>query len=168
MTPELIKTIVQLRAAVGLLGEQGPKAWWPSAFFSASSRSFLSPLFPRTLPLSQLQGVTAAAARVHDERIGVGSVFHLFRLPEDIEQAAHRLLEQGELARQLSTSVTDRESALDSLNALAASQQPPGGGPIRVGRVDQLSNPGSWRLVAAHYAAAFQVSLEVFPFFSAT
>lgn len=167
MSTEIVNTVSGLRLAVGYLGEQDCHGWWPSAFLGASSKPFLSPVFPKTTVLAQCRGVTHAAARVHDERIGVGSVFHLFRLPEDIEQALHRLLEQQEPAQRLSSAVTDKQSALTSLRALAASKQPPGSGPVRVGRAADLSKLDSWRVVAAHYAAGFQASSEVFPFFSA-
>jgi len=168
MTPEVVNSVASLRLLVGFLGEQEQAGWWPSAFFGASSKPFLSPVFPKTTVLAQCRGVTHAAARVHDERIGVGSVFHLFRLPEDIEQAVHRLLEQQEPAQRLSSAVNDKQSAITSLKALAASKQPPGSGPVRVGRAADLGKLDSWRVVAAHYAAGFQASSEVFPFFSAT
>jgi hypothetical protein len=168
MSPEVVDSVAALRLAVGFLGEQEQAGWWPSAFLGASSKPFLSPVFPKTTVLAQCRGVTHAAARVHDERIGVGSVFHLFRLPEDIEQAVHRLLEQQEPAQRLSSAVKDQQSALTSLKALAASKQPPGNGPVRVGRAADLSKLDSWRVVAAHYVAGFQASSEVFPFFSAT
>ncbi|MBX3380232.1 MAG: BrxE family protein [Phycisphaeraceae bacterium] len=168
MSPENIECVATLRLAVGFLGEQGQAGWWPGTFLGASSTPFLSPVFPKTTVLAQCRGVTHAAARVHDERIGVGSVFHLFRLPEDIEQALHRLLEQQEPAQRLSSAVKDTQSALTSLKALAASKQSPGNGPVRVGRAVDLSTLDSWRVVAAHYAAGFQASSEVFPFFSAT
>lgn len=168
MSPEVVDSVAALRLAVGFLGEQEQAGWWPSAFLGASSKPFLSPVFPKTTVLAQCRGVTHAAARVHDERIGVGSVFHLFRLPEDIEQSVHRLLEQHEPAQRLSSAVKDKQSALSSLKAIAASQRPTGSGPVRVGRAVDLTKLDSWRVVAAHYAAGFHASSEVFPFFSAT
>jgi len=168
MHPDLTRSLVALRIAVGLLGESVRPGWWPSSFFAASSKSFLSPIFPRAAILAQCRGVTHAAACVHDERIGVGSVFHLFRLPEEMEQSIHRLLEQQEHEQKLSVVVNDDQSALAALNSLAASKQAPGNGPVRVGRSGDLIRLDSWRVVAAHYASGFQASSEVFPFFSAT
>jgi hypothetical protein len=168
MSSEIVDSVALLRLAVGLLGEQAQPAWWPSAFLGAASKPFLSPVFPKTTVLVQCRGVTHAAARVHDERIGVGSVYHLFRLPEDIEQAIHRLFEQPEHAQRLSALVKDRESALSALKALAANTKASSNGPVRIGRATDLSSTDSWRAVAAHYAAGFHASSEVFPFFSAT
>jgi len=92
MQPEHLENVAAMRAAVGFLGEKEQAGWWPSSFFGIGSTAFLSPLFPRTHFLAQCQGVTCAASRKHDERIGVGQVYHLFRLPEDIEQGIHHLL----------------------------------------------------------------------------
>jgi len=168
MSPEVIESVASLRLAVGLLGEQAQPAWWPSAFLGATSKPFLSPVFPKTTVLAQCRGVTHAAARTHDERIGVGSVFHLFRLPEDIEQAIHRLLEQPEPAQRLSALVKDKASAVSALKSLATNKKAAGDGPVRVGRATDLGDHESWRSVAAHYASGFHASSEVFPFFSAT
>jgi hypothetical protein len=168
MSPEVVDSVAALRLAVGFLGEHEQAGWWQSAFLGVSSKPFLSPVYPKTAVLAQCRGVTHAAARVHDERIGVGSVFHLFRLPEDIEQAVHRMLEQHEAAQRLSSAVKDKQSALSALEALALSKRPTGNGPVRVGQVVDLVKLDSWRVVAAHYAAGFQASSEVFPFFSAT
>ena len=44
--------------------------------------------------LAQYHGVSEAARRVHDEHLSVGS-FHLFRLPEEMEQDLHALLQAG-------------------------------------------------------------------------
>ena len=74
-------TIAELRVLVGYLGEKGQANWWGSEFFSATATAFLAPIFNRSLFLAQYQGATAAAAKVHDEAIGVGRIFHLFRLP---------------------------------------------------------------------------------------
>ncbi|MEI6263193.1 MAG: BrxE family protein, partial [Deltaproteobacteria bacterium] len=71
-----------MRLLVGYLGEKDQFNWWPTTFICSFSNLFLSPVFPRTTLLSQYHGILEAARRLHDERIGVGSVFHLFRLPE--------------------------------------------------------------------------------------
>lgn len=54
---------------------------------------------------------------MHDERIGVGQVYHLFRLPEDFEQAVHRILHRLEIARQVQQLVTSRKAALQFLRS---------------------------------------------------
>ena len=74
-------TIAELRVLIGYLGEKGQANWWGSEFFSTTAAAFLAPIFNRSLFLAQYQGATAAAAKIHDEAIGVGSIYHLFRLP---------------------------------------------------------------------------------------
>ena len=92
MDTNLLETITKLRLYIGYLGEKDQFGWWVSSFFAPSSNAFFEPLFGRTQYLAQCNGVTRAAALVHDERIGVGHVYHLFRLPEDLEQGLHREL----------------------------------------------------------------------------
>ena len=74
-------TIAELRVLIGYLGEKDQANWWGCEFFSATATAFLAPIFNRSLFLAQYQGATAAAAKVHDEAIGVGRIYHLFRLP---------------------------------------------------------------------------------------
>jgi len=91
LRPEFLAT---LRATIGYLGEREQFAWWQSSFFDQGSSAFLTPVFARTHVLAQVAGVTRAAALVHDKWIGVGDAYHLFRMPEDVEQAIHRALHQ--------------------------------------------------------------------------
>lgn len=87
-----LQGIVRLRMVVGHLGEKGQHEWWSSAFFSTTASAFLDPVFGKTAILAQYHGVCEAVRRVHDEHIGVGRVFHLFRLPESLEQQLFELL----------------------------------------------------------------------------
>jgi hypothetical protein len=160
------ESLASLRLAVGLLGEQGdPKPWWTSNFFGAGSTAFLAPMFSRTLLLAQYHGVLQAAARVHDEHIGVGRVYHLFRLPEDIEYGIHASLQDGRPGSV--PDLLDRAAALDRLRQVAAGAT--GGlteGPVRVGDGQLLRSPAAWPLVAALYALAFDGGIQVFPYFA--
>ena len=94
--------LARLRLLVGFLGEQNHFNWWNCSFFSPSSKSFLAPVYGKTLFLAQYYGVQEAAIKVHDNYIGVGrGVFHSFRLPESIEQKLHAILCAAEIANQL-------------------------------------------------------------------
>ena len=93
---------VALRLAVGLLGEQEQSAWWPSGFLGRHAQAFLNPVFGGKTRMAQYHGVTEAACRIHDERIGVGRVFHLYRLPETIEQKMASALQEGSLPEDVS------------------------------------------------------------------
>ena len=167
MTQELLKTLLKLRAVVGFLGEQGDAKRWPSAFFAKSSGAFLSPLFPRTINISQLRGVTCAAARVHDERIGVGDVYHLFRLPEELEQALHTIILKPEIGKLFQTLTLHPEAAMQDLSRIADSNIATSIGPTRIGALTDLAGIANWQKVASHYQFGFRNEAEVYPFFSA-
>src|SRR5579883_2609864 len=113
-TPELA-LLARLRILIGYLGESAQFGWWSSNFFGPGSKAFLSPVFARTSLLAQYHGVTAAAAKVHDEHIGVGRVYHLFRLPEDLEHALHVVLHDEKTAGSLAGLVNGRDAGLATL-----------------------------------------------------
>ena len=166
MTSEELETLVCIRAVVGFLGEKDQHAWWTSSFFSKSAIAFLTPLFPRTQVLSQTAGVTAAATVLHDDRIGVGQVFHLFRLPEDLEQSIHRTLHDPAAGIRIGKLVSTAESTLDGLKVIAVVKTKASPGPLRVGDVYDLRDPSLWKNVAAIYAEAFESGRQVFPYFA--
>src|SRR5947207_11300108 len=101
MNAKLIHQTIVLRLAVGILGEHGQAAWWPSMFLGQHANAFLSPIFGSKTRMAQYHGVTEAACRIHDERIGVGRVFHLFRLPETIEQRLSAAFQEGSLPEEV-------------------------------------------------------------------
>jgi hypothetical protein len=160
-----IDTLAKMRAVVGYLGEKGQHSWWPSVFFATSSTAFLTPAFPRTRLLAQCNGVTRAAAVVHDERIGVGSVYHLFRLPEDLERALYQALHDKTLCEDITALCISKEAALDYLYVEAGSNRTSAIGPTKVGSVSDLMHDEPWRVAAAHYLHGYGSSTQVFPYF---
>jgi hypothetical protein len=164
-----LEAIGKLRAAIGYLGEREQYAWWQSSFFSPGSRAFLAPVFARTQLLAQCTGVMGAAARVHDERIGVGRVFHLFRLHEDMEQGIHHALHDETLGAKIMQLVVNREAALAYLRLQARAVRggnKAGVGPVRIGGTHDLSDPDYWQIAAAHYLRGFEQGAQVFPYFA--
>lgn len=166
MEATLLKQLVTLRTVVGYLGERDQYGWWQSSFFAPGSQAFLAPMFGRTQLLAQCNGVTRAAAVVHDERIGVGNVYHLFRLPEDIEQALHRSLHGQELKITINALCASKEAAFDYLRKEARALSNRGMGPTSVGATHSIHHQGSWRGVAALYLHACDDGLEVYPYFA--
>lgn len=160
-----IKNIAYLRMAVGLLGEQANPKWWTSSFCNAQSKVFLSPIIPRTYGFAQFQGVVCAAAIVHDDRIGVGKVFHLFRLPEDIEQALLKTA-KDEIKGYFTDIMKDAVSAARFLFELGGRIQKASLGPVKVGPLSALRNASAWKDTAACYLNGFENKRETFPFFS--
>ncbi len=166
MEADHLVKLATLRILVGYLGEREHFAWWQSAFFASGSQAFLAPLFARTQLLAQCNGVIRAAALIHDERIGVGHVYHLFRLPEDVEQGIYRLLNDDEVCERVETHLANRETALASLRELADRQEIASMGPTRVGATSNLRTMDSWSVAAAHYLHAFEHGSQVYPYFA--
>ena len=166
MNGSQLEALTLLRTVVGYLGEREHHSWWQSSFLNVTSRAFLTPVFARTHILAQYSGVTHAAAIIHDARIGVGSVFHLFRLPEDIEQGLHRTLSDASLAARIEVAVRDQDSALAYLTTRSTPVPTSSLGPTRVGDIHDLRSERFWSVVAGHYAQAFFTNSEIYPYFT--
>lgn len=159
-----LQAITRLRVIVGYLGEKAQFNWWPSGFFTPSSAAFLNPVFARTAPLAQYHGVKEAARRVHDEHIGIGRVFHLYRLPETLEQSLFELLQEPAAAVAANPVLVSQAAALDALqsffNTASAGQE----GPIQIGTSADLDD-GTWiAAVACSYHAAFSLGMRSYPY----
>lgn len=165
MEVEQINQLVILRAVVGFLGEKLQYGWWTSAFFSPGSKAFIEPIFPRTQILAQYLGVTSAATIKHDEHIGIGNAFHLFRLPEDMEQSLHAAA-QGPAAQSISKYTSSKEVAFKYLKDLAGKTIKQAEGPVKLGPLTELRSVATWKKIATYYAAGFENETQVFPFFS--
>ena len=160
------EAIARLRIIVGYLGEREQFGWWPSSFLAEWSPSFLSYAFSRTWPTAQVAGVVQAATLVHDERIGVGRVFHLFRLPESFEEALHQAVLRPGFASTIRAQFVDRQQALDLLESQSSTAALDSVGPVLVGPVQKLYDASVWRIVATHYRRGFESGSQVFPYFS--
>ena len=157
----------RLRLLIGFLGERSQYGWWPTSFIGASGLAFLEPVFPKTARLAQYHGVTEAARRLHDEHIGVGSAFHLFRLPEEAEQGIHSAVlgARGEVG--LFAGLEDRESALGALADLAGGVVEASEGPTSVGALKDIFSAPAVKAVGQHYLAAFRGGVRTYPYFLA-
>lgn len=164
MQQKKIRELALLRLAIGALGEQPKAGWWKSAFCGKNAAQFLSPVFPRTTLLARLNGVAAAACKVHDEHISVGKKFHLFRLPEDVEQGVHSVLSNPETVAAAETLMASVDNVLEYIHE-HASDASPAIGPVKVGTTADLTKDSVWRLVAAHYLNAYEHGEQVFPYF---
>lgn len=152
-------TLLQLRLLVGFLGERGQFAWWPTAFYEASSRLFLEPVFVKTAKLAQYHGMLEAARRVHDEHLNVGS-YHLFRLPEEAEQDLHALLQTTPMDGmvQAKASATDRLARLSTANAAGKE------GPYLIGKIGDVRSAAVLESLAASYSWAFAHGAKAYPY----
>lgn len=160
---DMAKTIAELRVLIGYLGEKGQANWWGSEFFSATATAFLAPIFNRSLFLAQYQGATAAAAKVHDEAIGVGRIYHLFRLPIGLEQASADALNDATFVQAVQARLANRELALTRLTELAEKAESASPGPVSLGQMSQNLKAELQR-AAGFYCAAFTSGIQTFPY----
>ncbi|MFP5402119.1 MAG: BrxE family protein [Gammaproteobacteria bacterium] len=154
-------SVAELRVLVGYLGEQA-QMWWPSRFFGPEAAAFLAPVFARSRFLAQCQGVSAAAARLHDEFIGVGRAFHLFRLPEVFEQAVASVLMDPQFEAQVREHLASREQALARLEAIGTAVRVDEG-PVVVGDWND-SLDEALKTIAGLYYDAFTKGVKTFPY----
>lgn len=166
MNAPYLAKLHRIRLAVGFLGERDQLAWWPTSFFAAASKPFLDPVFVKTAPQAQYHGVVEAARRVHDERLSVGS-FHLFRLPEEMEQDLFAVVKQ-EGAGTSSVAPTSKDEALEELQSIAGETNGSSPeGPVLVGVISDIRKSESLAALAGAYAKAFAAGTQAFPYFVA-
>lgn len=171
--PEVISTdiypqlerIVRIRSLVGFLGEKAQSCWWPTSFFEPPSRGFLEPAFAKTWKYARYQGVVEAARRLHDERLSVGC-FHLFRLPEELEQSLHETLRSQSSVLDDPGILGGKHAAIEALRALGAEDVKAQVGPIQIGSIDDVGEKQTFEKIAGIYAAAIVAGHQVFPYLS--
>lgn len=163
MKDSYLSTLLQMRLLVGFLGERAQFGWWPTSFNEASSRLFLEPVFSKTSRLAQYHGVLEAARRLHDEHLSVGS-YHLFRMPEEIEQDLHALL-LSPLGEEIATKVPlKKEEALDAIRHLSPIDTKVSEGPTAVGSIKDIDSPDTLQAIAGAYLSALSRNVQAYPY----
>ena len=162
MKESYLPTLLRMRLLVGFLGERAQFAWWQTAFCEASSRLFLEPVFSKTSRLAQYHGVLEAARRLHDEHLSVGS-YHLFRLPEEVEQDLHSIVISS-VGEEIGRGPRSKEEALEALKQLAATSAPSSVGPKAIGSIKDLDSAITLTAMAGAYLAAFSLNARTYPY----
>ena len=165
MQKAVIKNIVLLRYLVGYLGEKDQFNWWNSSFLNTSTKKMLEFTFPRTANIAQYEAVSAAAAKIHDDSIGIGKSFHLFRLPEFLEIILREEIQSDAENNDYESVINSKEDALETLNGLAGSASLSGEGPINIGQVNDSQWEQSISQIASVYLQAFTAKNKAFPYF---
>jgi len=160
-----IEQIAQIRVLVAFLGEKQQCSWWETSFLRDTGLHYLRFNFPRTAFLAGVTSVSEAARKLHDERVGKGMVYHLFRLPFNIEERIHEILRDmnEDTSRKL---ITNKENALKLLEGFIDSTVDAPEGPVQIGTTSIIISEFSVREMAKHYANAFQEEKKTFPYFS--
>ena len=157
-----LSTLLEMRKAIGFLGERSQYGWWPTAFYEASSRSFLEPVFTKTSVVAQYHGVVAAARRLHDEHLSVGS-YHLFRLPEEIEQDLYNSL-RNRANDPKNMKYQGKDNALEFMNRVAGSAPKGSEGPVAIGEINDVSSTRTISAIAGAYVWAFSRNTKTYPY----
>jgi hypothetical protein len=169
ITRSPVSDLLRLRILVLALGEAHHAGWWKSHFLSPTGLSYLERLYPRSSFAAAVRSASRTARPVHDSSLGVGAVFHLFRLPEEQEEHLDALLrtESDDLKAEFAPMLAHREQLLEALGKLSqtdAKLPSPVRGPVRLGTLAGLQS-GAWcASCAALYAAAFGDGTKVFPY----
>lgn len=163
MNNQLIRLIAELKLLVGYLGEKSQHNWWESNFLGTSSGAFLMHTFPRTTLLSQYHGVNEAALLVHDEFVGVGKNYHLFRLPVSIERNVASAIQELSENAGFINNLKSKEAAQQRLAELATKAEAQDG-PVNIGAFDDTKLEHLMHTSAGLYLSAFQHGKKCFPF----
>ncbi len=164
MNSKEIFDICESRMLVGYLGEKHQASWWECSFLSSQSNAFLAPVYPNSTLMAQYSGICHAASLIHDEHIGVGKHYHLYRLPDSIERALFKCLQEKELAELIKKSTSTADVALDRLRALGAQSVGPSEGPIAVGDFSDTNLDELLRMSLSYYTVAFESGNKTFPY----
>ncbi|MGV0033535.1 MAG: BrxE family protein [Candidatus Azotimanducaceae bacterium WSBS_2022_MAG_OTU7] len=164
MNNDVIKLIVELRLVVGFLGEKSQHNWWGSNFIGATSEAFLAPVFSRTTMLARYHGVCESAMLVHDEHIGVGANFHLYRLPGSVERAAAKEVASSDSKTLMSSVLASSEAALTKLSELSITKADKAEGPVVVGTYSDTGLKDILDQSACQYLLAFTDGYKCFPY----
>lgn len=164
----ILKHLLELRTLVGFLGENHQSKWWDTGCLNSTGQEFLQIAFPRSALSAGVNSVSEAARKVHDARIGATGVYHLFRLPIEVEERLHRTLLESDPAGQseLRKLISDRDTALARLRELAQELITAPEGPVQVGTEKTLFWKTSIEELAKHYYDAFAHGRQVLPYFS--
>lgn len=117
----------------------------------------------KTSRLAQYHGVLEAARRLHDEHLSVGS-YHLFRLPEEIEQDLHAVKCKTVWEKNSLAKCQNKEAALEGLKRLAATGGTSNVGPTAVGSVKDIDSTDTLKSIAAAYLSAFTQNAKTYPY----
>ena len=104
-----------------------------------------------------------AARRLHDEHLSVGS-YHLFRMPEEIEQDMHSLV-LSPLGEEIAGKLPQmKDEALEAIKQLCPGDLKVSEGPTAVGSIKDIDSPDALRAIAGAYASAFSRNARAYPY----
>ena len=90
--------------------------------------------------------------------------YHLFRLPEEVEQDLHSLAISGIGEEFVSRGPPSKEEALQALKQLAATSAPSSVGPKAIGSIKDLDSAKTLTAMAGAYLSAFSLNARTYPY----
>ena len=162
-----IEEITRLRVLVAALGESSSPPWWKTTFLSDAGLRLTGRIFPRSYLSAAVNAVWEVARREHDERVGKGRRYHLFRLQPSPERSVQaELMDPAKAERLREVLALEQDGLLEALSALVGTARLRGrGGPTLMGTVRSLSEPGGVSELAAVYRSAFREETVVHPYY---
>ena len=160
---KIISQLLSLRKSVSFLGEKENFSWWQTNILNSVGLKFMQTNYPRTAHNAALDAVGMAATKEHDEKIGLGRVYHLFRLPHELEQSLHQLSMEQEKDISFPSSKDEAIEDLKSISNEILSVEP---GPCQIGTKKTIRSSFGVQEIAKHYLSAFTTNVKCFPYFS--
>jgi hypothetical protein len=158
-----IDLLGRLRFSVLAAGELLPDVCWNSDGLTSAGQTDLRIIFPRTAVCAAISHAAELARGHHDQRTRASGVFHLFRLPTEMEAGMHRALvdleQDGYFGDDPSTVMWNE------LGDIGGSAAEPEEGPVDLGSID-LSTKGGIARLANVYKAAFDAGKSCVPYFT--
>lgn len=156
---ELVEQFLILRLQVAYAGETSTPAWWPTTCLTPDADLDFKHLFADAAPAVAWQLSSQAACQAHDKWLS-GMDYHLFRLPEGLEEAIYHT------GLQLPVAQAQQWLAEKSLLGTGTVGTDPTTGPQRLGSSADLLSGAALAALRTCYEAAFQGGSQVFPYFT--
>lgn len=157
---ELVEQFLLLRLQVAHAGEASAPAWWPTRCLTTDAALDFKHLFANAAPAVAWQLSSQAACQAHDKWLS-GMDYHLFRLPEGLEEAIYHAGLQLPVAQGQQWLAT-KEALVTTL----AGEATPVAGPLRLGSSADLLSGAALLTLRTCYVTAFHYGAQVFPYFT--
>ena len=152
--------LARLRLSVLACGEGLPGKCWDSDGLGKTGQTDLLAVFPRTSLVAATSHAAKLAQAHHDAVTRASGVFHLFRLPTDVEASIHH-----ELMTTIPNDYDIKGKLWSELDDLPKSEAPAQEGPVNLGEI-KLTVAKDIGKIAHAYKSAFDAGQSVVPYFT--
>lgn len=152
--------LAQLRLSVLACGEALPGKCWDSDGLQKTGQADLLMIFPRTSLVAASSHAAKLAQAHHDAVTRATGVFHLFRLPTDVEASIHQ-----ELMTAIPNDYDVQAKLWSELAELPKLEVPAQEGPVNLGDI-KLTTAKDISRIANAYKAAFDAGQSTVPYFT--